>query len=95
MGEMGGKFMVTKEELCKKIEEVFPEAGVCGIDFDVEFDKENKAWAVDLHHGQHHLKTFIDIDEAASCVDGKTCIPLAMQVAQLKRNFDLASCSEQ
>ncbi len=86
--------MVTKEELCKKIEAVFPDAGVCGIDFDVEFDKENKAWAVDLHHGDHHLKTFIDVEEADSCIEGKSCMPLAMQIAQLKRNFNLSSCEE-
>jgi hypothetical protein len=30
--------MITKEELCEIIEEVFPKAGACGVDFD----KENK-----------------------------------------------------
>ena len=39
--------MIAKEELCKKIEEVFPQAGACGIDFDVQYDEENKAWSVD------------------------------------------------
>lgn len=87
--------MVTKQEICKKIEEVFPEAGVCGIDFDVEFDDKNKAWAVDLHHGAHHLKTFIEIDEAANCVEGEKCIPLGIQIGQLKRNFELATNAEQ
>jgi hypothetical protein len=87
--------MISKQELCTKIEEVFPDVGVCGIDFDVEFDEETKAWAVDLHHGSHHLKTFIEIDEANSCIEGNACIPLAMQVAQLKRNFELPSCDRQ
>ena len=36
--------MITREELCNKITEVFPDIGVCGIDLEVEFDKENKAW---------------------------------------------------
>ena len=87
--------MVTKQEICKKIEEVFPEAGVCGIDFDVEFDDKNKAWSVDLHHGSHHLKTFLEIDEAASCIEGEKCIPLGIQIGQLKRNFELATSAEQ
>ena len=87
--------MITKEDLCNKIEEVIPQAGACGIDYDVEFDEKNKAWTVDLHHGSHHLKTFIDIDEADSCLEGKSCIPLGMQIAQLKRNFDHTSCGEQ
>lgn len=86
--------MVTKEELCKKIEEVIPSAGVCGVDFDVEFDDNVQAWAVDLHRGQHHLRTFIDTDEASNCLEGKSCIPLGMQVAQLKRNFEHTSCAE-
>lgn len=86
--------MVTKQELCKKIEDVFPDTGTCGVDFDVEYDESAKAWAVDLHHGQHHLRTFIETEEADSCLEGKFCIPLGMQVAQLKRNFDLMSCAE-
>lgn len=87
--------MVTKQELCKKIEEVFPNAGVCGVDIDVEYDETVKAWAVDMHHGHHHLRTFIEIEEADDCLGGKSCIPLGMQVAQLKRNFELASCTQQ
>jgi len=87
--------MVTKQELCKKIEDVFPNVGVCGVDFDVEYDESATAWTVDLHHGQHHLRTFIEIDEADSCLEGRSCIPLGIQIAQLKRNFDLASCAEQ
>lgn len=86
--------MITRKELCEKIEEVFPKAGVCGVDFDVEYDDDVKAWAVDLHHGPHRLRTYIDADEAQSCLEGKTCIPLGMQIAQLKRNFDLPSCAE-
>ncbi len=85
--------MVTRQELCEKIEEVFPNAGACGIDFDVEYDEKVQAWAVDLHHGQHHLRTFIETDEADSCLAGKSCIPLGMQIGQLKRNFDLSSCA--
>ncbi len=86
--------MVTKKELCKKIEEVFPDAGVCGIDFDVEFDAKNNAWSVDLHHGSQHLKTFIETYEASECMEGKLCIPLGMQIAQLKQNFDLNSSGD-
>ena len=86
--------MITKEELCRKIEEIIPEAGVCDIDFNVEFDEESKAWAVDMHHGVHHLKTFLDVEEANNCVEGKMCIPLGMQIAQLKKNFDLPSCAD-
>ena len=86
--------MITKQELCKKIEEVFPNIGACGVDINVEYDEEAKAWAVDLHHENHRLRTFIEADEVESCLEGNTCIPLGMQIAQLKRNFDLPSCAE-
>jgi hypothetical protein len=85
--------MASRQDLCKKIQEVYPDAGVCGIDYDVSYDEELKAWAVDLHRDAHHLKTFIEIEEADSCLEGKMCIPLGLQIAQLKRNFDLPSCS--
>lgn len=86
--------MTTREELCRKIEEVFPKAGACGIDFEVEYDENVSAWAVDLHRGEHHLRTFIETEEADSCLEGKRCIPLGMQIAQLKHNFDLSTCAE-
>lgn len=80
--------MITREALCKKIEAVYPEAGVCGVDFDVEYDSEVQAWAVALHHGNRQLKTYIEQDEASSCLEGKKCVPLTLQVAQLKRNLE-------
>ena len=86
--------MATKEELCKKIEQVFPQAGVCGVDIDVEYDEKVKAWTVDLHQGHRRLRTFIETDEASNCIEGDSCIPLGMQIAQLKRNFDLPSCAQ-
>jgi len=41
-----------------------------------------------------HLRTFVDVDEASVCLEGKLCIPLGVQVGQLKHNFDLLTCSE-
>ena len=80
--------MITREELCSKITEVFPDIGVCGIDLDVAFDKKNKAWAVDLKKGEHHLKTFLEIEEVDSCLEGQQCVSLGLQVAQLKENIN-------
>ena len=87
--------MITKDALCKKIEDVFPKAGSCGVDFDVEFDDDVQAWTVDLHHDGRHLRTFVDVDEASVCLEGRLCIPLGVQVGQLKYNFDLLTCSDQ
>lgn len=81
--------MATKNDICRKIEEIIPEAGKCGTDFSVEYDEANHAWSVDLHHGTIHLKTFVEDGEAESCLEGEQCIPLGLQIGQLKRNLDL------
>ena len=81
--------MTTRRELCNKITEVFPEIGVCGIDLNVDYDKNTKAWAVDLKRKGHNLKTFLEINEADSCIEGKECVSLGLQVAQLRENIDL------
>ena len=80
--------MTTRNELCNKITEVFPEIGVCGIELTVDYDKESKAWAVDLEKNGHHLKTYLEIDEADSCLGGKECVSLGLQVAQLRDNIE-------
>lgn len=80
--------MVNKEQLCKKIEAMHPDMGACGIDFEVEYDTHAEAWFVDLHHGKQHLRTFIETDEADSCLEKGKCMPLSLQIGQLKSNFE-------
>ena len=79
--------MLTNREVCNKIMEVFPEIGVCGIDLNVDYDKSNRAWAVDLKRGEHHLKTYLEIEEAETCAAGN-CVSLGLQVAQLRNNIE-------
>lgn len=80
--------MATQQELCKKIESIHPDIGVCGIDFDVEYDEKAQAWAVDFHQGKQHLKTYVEDNEADSCLDKEKCLPLALQISQLRANFE-------
>ena len=40
--------MHSKQELCGKIKELYPEIGECGIDVDVEHDNQKNVWVVDL-----------------------------------------------
>ena len=80
--------MVSKKELCKKIEDIHPDIGACGVDFDVDFDKKEKAWVVDFHQGRQHLRTFIEDNEADSCLSEDRCLSLALQIGQLRVNFE-------
>ena len=80
--------MYTKEELCKKITEIYPEIGECGIDIDVRFDEEKKAWVVDLKKGTHELEHYLDVPEADDCMEGNKCVPLGLEIAQLRKNVE-------
>ena len=79
--------MLDKRVLCEKITSIYPEIGACGIDIDVNFNKEKGAWVVDLNKGTHHLQTHLEIDEAEQCLVGKKCVSLGVQIAQLTENI--------
>lgn len=81
--------MASKNDICRRIENIIPEAGKCGRDFSVEYDEQNRAWVVDLHEGDLHLRTFVEDVEATDCLERDHCIPLGLQIGQLKRNLDL------
>ena len=80
--------MHDKEELCKKIKSIYPDIGECGIDVDVRYDEEQGSWVVDLKKDNVELKTFLEPDEANECMDGKQCVSLGMQIAQLRSNIE-------
>jgi hypothetical protein len=80
--------MYSKDELCKKITDIYPEIGECGIDIDVSYDDEKKAWVVDLIKDFHKLKHYLDLPEADECMEGNKCVPLGLEIAQLKKNIE-------
>jgi hypothetical protein len=80
--------MHDKKELCEKIRSIYPDIGECGIDVDVEYDEGKKAWVVDLKKDNHELKTHLEVQEADECMDGKQCVSLGLQIAQLKSNLE-------
>ncbi len=80
--------MHDKKELCEKITTLYPEIGVCGIDIDVDYDKKNKAWAVNLKKDDHELKHYLEVPDADNCMDGKQCVSLGLEIAQLKKNIE-------
>jgi hypothetical protein len=86
--QKGGKLMRDETELCNKIRSLHPEIGQCGIDLDVEWDDAKKVWIVDLKKDQHELKTHLEPEDADGCMDGKQCVSLGLQIAQLKVNIE-------
>lgn len=79
--------MHNKKDLCEKIKSVHPDIGECGIDVDVEWDEGKKAWIVDLKKDEAELKTHLEPEDADGCMEGKQCVSLGLQIAQLKANI--------
>ncbi len=80
--------MYEKKQLCEKIRGIYPDIGVCGIDVDVEYDEGKGAWLLNLRRDNHELKTHLELEEADQCMEGKQCVSLGLQVAQLKANIE-------
>jgi hypothetical protein len=80
--------MIDKNTICATIREIYPEIGECGIDLAVDFDEENKAWAVELRRGGRVLKTYLENADADTCITKENCIGLGVEIAQLQGNLD-------
>lgn len=80
--------MLDKNQLCEKILQLYPDLGQCGIDVNVEFDNQQQKWVVDLKKDNHQLKTFLEDGDADLCMDGKQCVSLGIEIAQLKDNIE-------
>ena len=76
--------MLDKNLLCKKIQEIYPDIGECGIDVWADFDDEQKRWTVHLKKDDHELKTYLEEGDAEKCMNGVQCVSLGIEVAQLK-----------
>ena len=79
--------MHDKKALCEKIKALYPEIGECGIDVTVEYNTDKKAWVVDLKKGTHHLTTHLEPVDADTCMIGKQCVSLGVQISQLTSNI--------
>jgi hypothetical protein len=42
---------------------------------------------VDLKKDTHELKHHLEISDANDCMDGKQCVSLGLEIAQLKKNI--------
>lgn len=80
--------MIDKAQLCKKIVEIYPDIGECGIDVDVEYNEKEGRWVVNLQKEEHHLKTFLENGDAELCLIGRQCVSLGIEIAQLRDSVE-------
>jgi hypothetical protein len=79
--------MLDKEELCRKINEIYPDIGECGIGVDAHYSKAKKTWIIELKKDKHMLQHHLDKHDAEDCINGKQCVSLGLEIAQLKKNI--------
>lgn len=79
--------MYDKEELCKKIIDLYPEIDQGGIDLDVFYSTAKKTWVVELKSGAHKLQHHLPKHDARDCMEGKQCLSLKLEIAQLMKNI--------
>lgn len=79
--------MYNAKQLCKKITDLYPEIGTCGIDIDVQRNTQEHTWEVSLKKGTHNLNHFLEYLDADRCMDGQQCVSLSLEIAQLKNNI--------
>lgn len=80
--------MYNETELCKKITSLYPDIGQCGIDIDVDFDEAKNTWVIHLKKDSHSLNHFLEIPDANQCMEGKQCVALGLDIAQLRKNIE-------
>ncbi len=80
--------MYSDQELCEKITAMYPEIGECNINIEVHHDDEKNVWVVDLKKDGHDLKHFLEYPDADNCMEGKQCVSLGLEIAQLRKNIE-------
>lgn len=80
--------MIDKTQICQKIREIYPDIGICGIDIQVDYDAVQKRWVIDLKKDHQQLKTYLEPGDAEACIEGRQCIDLSIEIAQLRGNIE-------
>lgn len=79
---------MDNQELCSKIQEIYPQIGECGIDVDVAYNEDKGAWIVHLKREDQELTTHLEPPDAQACMEGKECVSLGLQIGQLVDNIE-------
>ncbi|MGM0655308.1 MAG: hypothetical protein ACQETR_08315 [Thermodesulfobacteriota bacterium] len=85
---------MNKKELCKKIEQVYPDIGKCGIDLDVTYDNDSSRWKILLKKDKESVETFLEPGDAQLCMEGHWCVILGIEISRLKDSIEKSSSSK-
>jgi hypothetical protein len=77
-----------KEDLKKKLLEMYPEITTYGLSTALDFDKGKNAWVVSFEKGKHTRHAFLDKRDADACIEGNACIYLGVLIAQYIKDLE-------
>ena len=78
----------TKDDLNKKLLEMYPEIKTYGLSVGLEFDEGKNAWVVTFSKGNKSRHAFLDKKDADACIDGNACIYLGVLIAQYIKDLE-------
>ena len=78
----------TKDDLNKKLLEMYPEIKTYGLSVGLEFDEGKNAWVVTFTKGNKNRHAFLDKKDADACIEGNACIYLGVLIAQYIKDLE-------
>ena len=78
----------TKDDLNKKLSEMYPEIKTYGLSVGLEFDEGKDAWVVTFSKGNKTRHAFLDKKDADACSNGNACIYLGVLIAQYIKDLE-------
>ena len=78
----------TKDDLNKKLSEMYPEIKTYGLSVGLEFDEGKDAWVVTFSKGNKTRHAFLDKKDADACINGNACIYLGVLIAQYIKDLE-------
>lgn len=78
---------IKAEDLKAKVLALFPEIEQYGLDTDLQFDSEQDAWLLTVKKGKDVLSTHLEEQDVESCMAGKECLHVAVQLGRFIRNY--------
>ena len=78
---------VKAEDIKKKLHQIYPEIEQFGLNMALKFDESQNAWIATFTKGEHELSTHLEEQDVESCLQGKECYHLGVQLGRFIRNY--------
>jgi hypothetical protein len=78
----------TKDDLQKKLIEMYPEIAKYGLSVSLDFSEDMNAWIVGFEKEGHKRHAILDKKDADSCMEGNACIYLGVLIIQYIKDLE-------